>query len=156
MLRDNSIFLDKNDELYELLVPKNHLLRQMDELVDFSFIHEELKEKYCLDNGRNAINPIVMFKYIILKHIYKLSDVDVVNRTLYDLSFKYFLGMDPRETTMINPSSLTKFRRNRLKDENLLDLLISKSVEIAQANGLKLGGRLILDSTHTSSSYNIK
>ena len=60
----------------------------------------------------------------------KLSDVDVVERSRYDLSFKYFLGMAPEED-VIHPSSLTKFRKLRLKDVELLDLLMKKSVEIA-------------------------
>ncbi len=37
--------------IYELVVPKDNMLRQMNELVDFSFILEELKTKDCLDNG---------------------------------------------------------------------------------------------------------
>ena len=54
----------------------------------------------------------------------------VVERSKYDMSFKYFLDMAPEET-VINPSSLTKFRKLRLKDMNLLDMLISKTVQIA-------------------------
>ena len=46
-------------------------------------------------NGRNAIDPICMFKYLLLKAIFELSDVDIVERSKYDLSFKYFLGMAP-------------------------------------------------------------
>ncbi|GAB0169391.1 transposase [Lysinibacillus sp. CTST325] len=38
--------------IYDIVVPN-----------DFSFILEELKTKYCLDNGRNAI-PL---KYLLLK-----------------------------------------------------------------------------------------
>lgn len=87
-------------------------------------------DKYCLDNGRNAVPPIRMFKYLLLKTIYDLSDVDVVERSKYDMSFKYILDMAPEET-VINPSSLTKFRKLRLKDMNLLDMLISKTVQIA-------------------------
>ena len=49
-----------------------------------------------------------MFKYLLLKSIYDLSDVDVVERSKYDMSFKYFLDMAP-EDEVINPSSLTKF-----------------------------------------------
>lgn len=64
-------------EIYELVIPKDNLLRQINELVDFSFIYDELLDKYCLDNGRNAIPPIRMFKYLLLKSIYDLSDVDV-------------------------------------------------------------------------------
>ena len=72
-----------------------------------------------------------MFKYLLLKVIYNVSDVDVVERARYDMSFKYFLRLTPEETNLINPSSLTKFRRLRLKDIELLDLLIKKTVSIA-------------------------
>ncbi|MGD7029524.1 transposase, partial [Sutcliffiella horikoshii] len=101
--------------IYDIVVPKNNMLRQINELVDFSFILDELKTKYCLDNGRNAIPPIRMFKYLLLKSIYDLSDVDVVDRSQYDMSFKYFLEMAP-EDRVIDSSSLTKFRKLRLKD----------------------------------------
>lgn len=39
-------------ELYDKLIPQNHFFRQIKELFDFSFIREELKNKYCLDNVR--------------------------------------------------------------------------------------------------------
>lgn len=40
------------------------MLRQINELVDFSFILEEqLKDKYCLYDGRKAVPPIRMFEY---------------------------------------------------------------------------------------------
>ena len=77
-------------EIYELVIPKDNLLRQIKELVDFSFIYEELLDKYCLDNGRNAVPPIRMFKYLLLKSIYDLSDVDVVERSKYDMSLNIF------------------------------------------------------------------
>ena len=116
--------------IYDIVVPKDNMLRQINELVDFTFILEELKSKYCLDNGRNAVPPIRMFKYLLLKSIFDLSDVDVVERSKYDMSFKYFLDMAP-EDPVINPSSLTKFRKLRLQDVGLLDMLIDKTVEIA-------------------------
>ena len=71
--------------LYDIIVPKDNMLRQINELVDFSFVYEELKNKYCLDNGRNAIDPIRMFKYLLLKAIFELSDVDIVERSRYDI-----------------------------------------------------------------------
>ena len=83
-------------EIYELVIPKDNLLRQIKELVDFNFIYDELLANYCLDNGRNAVPPIRMFKYLLLKSIYDLSDVDVVERSKYDMSFKYFFGHGSR------------------------------------------------------------
>lgn len=141
--------------LYDLIIPKDNMLRQINELVDFSFILEELQSKYCLDNGRNAIPPIRMFKYLLLKAIHDLSDADLVERSKYDMSFKYFLDMTPEED-VIDSSSLTKFRRLRLQDMNLLDLLIQKTVEIALEKGLLLSKMVIVDATHTKARYNQK
>lgn len=141
--------------LYDLIIPKDNILRQINELVDFSFILEELQSKYCLDNGRNAIPPIRMFKYLLLKAIHDLSDADLVERSKYDMSFKYFLNMTPEED-VIDSSSLTKFRRLRLQDMNLLDLLIQKTVEIALEKGLLLSKMVIVDATHTKARYNQK
>ena len=76
-------------DLYDLIIPRNNLLRQINDLIDFSFIKKELVDKYCQDNGRMAECPIRMFKYLLLKTIYDISDVDVVERSRYDMSFKY-------------------------------------------------------------------
>lgn len=142
-------------ELYNLIVPKDNLLRKINDLVDFSFVYDELKNKYCLDNGRIAIDPIRMFKYLFLKSTYDLSDVDVVERSKYDMSFKYFLHMAPEEA-VIEPSSLTKFRKLRLKDINLLDMLINKTVEIAIEKKIIKSKSIIVDATHTKARYNQK
>lgn len=155
LVKQNALPLTAYAGLYDIVVPKNNLLRRMNEVVDFSFVYDELKEKYCPDNGRNAIDPIRLFKYLLLKVIYELSDVDVVERSRYDMSFKFFLGMAP-EDEVIHPSSLTKFRKLRLKDINLLDMLMQKSVEIAIEHDLIKSNAIIVDSTHTQSRYNQK
>jgi len=139
--------------IYDVVIPKDNLLRKINELIDFSFIYNELLDKYCLDNGRNAINPIRMFKYLLLKTIFDVSDIDVVERSKYDLSFKYFLDMAPEEA-VIESSSLTKFRKLRLKDTNLLDLLINRTVVIAIEKGIIKSKSIIIDATHTKARYN--
>ena len=110
--QQQKLILSPYMEIYDLVIPKDNMLRQINELADFGFVYDELTEKYCLNNGRNAVPPIRMFKYLLLKSIYDLSDADVVERSKYDMSFKYFLDMAPEET-VINPSSLTKFRTLR-------------------------------------------
>ena len=58
------------------------------------------------------------------------------------------LDMTPEED-VIDPSSLTKFHKLRLKDINLLDLLINKTVEIALEKEIIKSKSIIVDSTHT-------
>src|SRR5664280_3095222 len=70
LVQQQRIQLSTYSDLYDLIVPKDNLLRKINELIDFSFIHDELVNKYCLNNGRNAESPIRMFKYLLLKTIY--------------------------------------------------------------------------------------
>lgn len=100
-----------------------------------------------------AESPVRMFKYLLLKTIYTVSDLDVVERSRYDMSFKYFLDMNP-EDGVIDPSALTKFRKLRLKDTDLLNLLINKTVVIAIEKGIIRSKSIIVDATHTLSRSN--
>src|SRR5471030_1204830 len=97
LVQQQKIALSAYSGLYYLIVSKDNLLRKINDLIDFSFIYNELLDKYCSNNGRTAESPIRMFKYLLLKTIYTISDVDVVERSRYDMSFKYFLEMLPEE-----------------------------------------------------------
>ena len=111
--KQETMILSEYTGIYDLVVPKDNMLRKINELIDFSFVYDKLLDKYCTNNGRNAIDPIRMFKYLLLKSIFDLSDVDIVERSKYDMSFKYFIWMAP-EDNVIEQSSLSKFRRLRL------------------------------------------
>ena len=146
----------KYSELYDIVIKPDNFWRQLNDMVDFLFVYEELKDKYSSTMGRTCEDVIRMFKYLLLKSYFKLSDRGLVERTQTDLLFKYFLGYDPEETKLINPSLLTVFRRERLKDEeeNLMDKLINKTVEIALEKGLiEVKNKIIVDSTHTNAMF---
>ena len=147
--------ISKFSELYNLIIPKDNMLKRILDIVDFEFVYDELKDKYSATMGRTAIDPIMMFKYLLLKQIYTLSDVGLVERAYVDMSFKYFLGLSPEEN-VIDSTSLTKFRRQRLKDINILVLLINKTVAIAKERGIIKSNTIIVDSTHTKARYNQK
>ena len=148
-----SIRFSDYSSLYDIVVPKDNKLRLINELVDFSFIYDELNDRYCPDNGRMAEDPVRMFKYLMIKSISGLSDVDLVDKCMYDMSYKYFLGLAP-EDKVIEASTLSKFRRMRLKDMNLLDMLINKSIDIAKAKGIEISKKIIVDATHSLSRSN--
>jgi transposase len=153
LVQQQKIQFSPYSSLYDLIVPKDNMLRKINELIDFSFIYDELLNKYCANNGRTAESPVRMFKYLLLKTIYTVSDVDVVERSRFDMSFKYFLEMAPEED-VINSSTLTKYRKLRLKDTDLLNLLISKTVTIAVEKGIIRSKSIIVDATHTLSRSN--
>ncbi|EOI7477892.1 IS5/IS1182 family transposase, partial [Yersinia enterocolitica] len=49
----------------EELVPQHHLVRKVDAAIDFEFIRDEVAHLYCHDNGRPAIDPVVLFKMML-------------------------------------------------------------------------------------------
>ena len=153
LLQQQEIQFSQFSSLYDLIIPQDNILRKINDLIDFTFIYDELVSKYSLNNGRTAECPVRMFKYLLLKVIYTISDVDVVERSWFDMSFKYFLKMSP-EDDVINPSSLTKFRKLRLKDTDLLNLLITKTVSIAIEKDIIRSRSIIVDATHTLSKSN--
>lgn len=157
-----SFSLSKHYELYDILIKKDNFWKQLNDMVDFSFVYEELKDKYSSTMGRKAEDVIRMFKYLLLKGYFKLSDRGLIERTQTDMLFKYFLNYAPEDTNLIDSSLLTVFRRERLTNPeneeetstNLMDKLIAKTVEIAlEQNVIEVKNKLIQDSTHTNARF---
>ncbi len=157
-----SFCLSSHASLFDILIEKDNFWRQLKDMVDFSFVYDELKDKYSSTMGRKAEDVIRMFKYLLLKHYYKLSDRDLIARTKTDMLFKYFLDYLPEDVDLIDPSLLTVFRRERLSNKdneeetstNLMDKLIAKTVEIALKEGvIEVKNKIIQDSTHTNAMY---
>ena len=53
----------------EEFVPKDHLLRKIENAVNFMKIYEMVEDLYCADNGRPSVDPVVLFKIVIIQHI---------------------------------------------------------------------------------------
>ena len=59
----------------ESLVPKDHLLRKIDEAVDFNRLYEMVEPLYSEDNGRPSVDPVVLFKMVLIQHLYGLPSL---------------------------------------------------------------------------------
>ena len=94
MLGKNKAQFDVFDNIiFDKLIPKNHLLVEIDEVVDFSFVYEQLKDNYS-PIGRESKDPVMMFKILILEYLYCLSDPKAVERVKTDVAFRWFLGLN--------------------------------------------------------------
>ena len=50
----------------ETLMPKDHVLRKIDSAIDFTRIYDFVDELYCADNGKPSIDPVVLFKMVLI------------------------------------------------------------------------------------------
>jgi len=79
--------------LYDRIVPKDHLLRKINAVVDLSFVNDLVKDRYNPDFGRPAEDPEFMLRLCLLQYIYGDSDREVVANARINLAYKYFLGL---------------------------------------------------------------
>lgn len=70
------------------------------------------------------------------------------------MAYKFFLELEP-EAKMIDPSLLTKFRKTRIT-EDILEEMLKETIQQALDKGLIKSGTIIVDSTHTTASVRAK
>ena len=64
----------------------------------------------------------MMFKLLFLKKLYDLSDEALISSAQTDMAYKFFLDLEP-EAKMIDPSLLTKFRKTRITEDILEEIV---------------------------------
>lgn len=116
----------------EDLVPQEHLLRQISAAVDFSKIYEFVEELYCDDNGRPSIDPVILFKMILIQHLYGLPSL---RRTADGVSlnnaYRWFLGYGLTDETPHFSTISYNFRHRFNADtiDKIFTWILSEAVE---------------------------
>jgi transposase len=149
MLKNEPKQLSMYSILYDR-IPENHILKQINSVVDFSFVNRMLEDSYCKYYGRPAKEPEMMAKLLILQYLYNLSDVQVIQDAMVNLAYMWFIGINPEEE-LPDPSLLAKFRTQRLKNKTLDDI-ISEVVKQCAKKGIIKGTGISVDCTHTEAN----
>lgn len=142
--------LSFHSELYKL-IPQDHLLIRIHQLIDFSFIMDFVKEQYDLFYGRRAKDPEMLFRLVFIQKLYNLSDERVIEETKVNLAYKWFVGLNP-EDPLPDPSLLSLFRVHKIgagEVESLLTEIVKQCVN----KGIIKSSAVIIDATHTHSKY---
>lgn len=59
----------------EDIIPRDHLLRKIDSAVDFTRLYEMVEPRCFEDNGRPGVDPGVLFKMVLIQHLYGLPSL---------------------------------------------------------------------------------
>jgi transposase len=138
----------------EELVPADHLLRKIDAVIDFSFIHELTASLYCSDNGRPALDPTLMFKALFLGYLFGVrSERQLVREIQVNVAYRWFLRLRLTDA-VFDASTLSQNRRRRYGDTSVAQEIFDRIVEQAIGHGLVDGTVLYTDSTHLKANAN--
>ena len=136
------------------LVPKDHLLRKVDAVIDFSFIHDRVAGLYCPDNGRPPLDPTLMFKALFIGYLFGVrSERQLVREIEVNVAYRWFLGLKLTDP-VFDASTLSQNRRRRYNDASVAQAIFDAIVEQATAKGLVDGTVLYTDSTHLKANAN--
>lgn len=129
----------------EQFIPEDHYLRKINKVLDLSFVHEAVADKYCQDNGRPSIDPEVVVRLFLLQAIEGISSVRrLMQRVHVDLAYRWFIGYRVDER-LPDHSTLSR-ALDRFGDEVFNELFV-RSVSQCQKSGLIEGKVLHLDAT---------
>lgn len=138
----------------EQLVPDDHLLRKIDRYIDFEFISDKVSHLYCPDNGRPALDPVMLFKIIFLGYLFGVrSERQLMREIEVNLAYRWFLGLSLTDT-IPDASTLSQNRRRRFTGTDVYQQIFDEIVEQAVKAGLVGGKLLFTDSTHLKASAN--
>ncbi|MDE7213281.1 MAG: IS1182 family transposase [Anaeroplasmataceae bacterium] len=140
----------------EMLVPKDHLVRKIDNTIDFEFIREKVKHLYSEEKGRPSIDPVVLFKMVIIQYVFGIKSMrQTVKEIEVNIAYRWFLGLD-FTGSVPHYSTFSKNYERRYKDSNIFEEIFKEIINQVNKEGLLNKETLFIDSTHTKAYANKK
>ena len=66
----------------DALVPKEHLPRKIEKVMDYEWLYQRLNRYYCHDNGRLGTDPVVVIKMVLIQHLFGISSLRQTHREI--------------------------------------------------------------------------
>jgi len=143
--------------LYDQIVPENHFLRMLNELIDWKRYTRKLIRLYKGEGvvGRPPFDPALMLKTELIAFLYNLSERQAEAYINENLPAKYFVGLAVNQKAP-DHSTLTVFRERLLQRGKLkvFEEMLAEIIQIAQQKGVQFGSIQIVDSVHSVAKVN--
>ena len=140
----------------EDLVPQDHILRQIDKLVDFSFVRDAVKDCYCPDNGRPGVDPELVVRMLLIGYLYNLSENRVCQEVRMHAEKRIFCHMTSFEDKVPDRSTINKLRNHRWAQSGLFQTIMHRIVQQCIDVGLVSGRHLSVDGTQIRANASVK
>lgn len=142
--QQNELFYDF---CLEKQIPEDHLLRRIDQFIDFDPLREHLQPFYS-HTGRPSIDPELMIRMLLIGYSYGIrSERRLCEEIKFNLAYRWFckLGLDDE---VPNHSSFSKNRHGRFRESNLLRHLFDAIVQQCHEAALIKGEGFATDASY--------
>jgi transposase len=128
------------------VVPPDHLVRQIDCLLDLSWVHKELAPYYS-HTGRPSIDPELMIRMLVVGYVFAIrSERQLCAEVQVNLAYRWFckLGI---EDTIPDHSVFCRARHERFRESDALRRMFEGVVASCIAAGLVGGEAFSIDAS---------
>lgn len=138
------------------MVPQDHMLRLIDKAIDWHFIYDLVVDKYCADNGRPSMDPVMLIKIPLIQYLYGIKSMRQTMKEIeVNVAYRWFLGLD-----MLDPvphfSTFGKNYTRRFKDTDLFEQIFARILEDCMKYHLVDTSTIFVDATHVKACANSK
>lgn len=138
----------------ESLVPQEHLLRKVDRAVEFRKLYEIVEPLYSEEEGRTSIDPVVLFKIVLLQHLDGIPSLrGTLRRAQTDIAYRWFLGYTLNEE-LPHFSTVSYNFRHRFTEETI-ERVFQWVLNEAGTAGALSPAAVFIDGTHIKASANL-
>ena len=121
----------------ESLIPKSHLLRRIERVLDLSFLPSLTAPLYSKTHGRPSIDPEVFVRMVLLGYLYNVdSDRQLCEEVGYNLAYRWFCRLSLKDSVP-DHSSMTKIR-DRLGEKTYEEIFDQVVDQCGKAGLVKL------------------
>jgi len=139
----------------DMLVPPEHLLRRIDAALDFTHIYDLVEDLYCEDNGRPSCDPVVLFKLVLIQHLFGIRSLRQTLRDVeVNVAYRWFLGYTMSQT-LPHFATVSYAFRHRFTEEVIEKVFRWVLYEIERAGYLS-PEVVFIDGTHIKANANLK
>jgi transposase len=116
------------------LIPDDHVLVKIDQVLDLAWLRAEVDDLYCVDNGRPGIDPEVAVRLMLAGFLLGIAhDRRLMREAQVNLAIRWFTGYALHEA-LPDHSSLTRIRQRW--GEDVFRRVFMRVVQQCQAAGL--------------------
>lgn len=139
----------------EDLVPQEHILRDIDKAIDFSFIYDEVKGLYSeIEWGKPGIDPVSLFKIVFIQSLFGIRSMrQTIKEIEVNMAYRWFIGYDIGET-IPHFSTFGKNYSRRFKDTDVFQRIFEQILKEAVNCGFIDASAVFIDGTHIKASAN--
>ena len=138
------------------LVPEDHLVRKLENAIDWSFIYDLVEDKYSEDNGRPSLDPVTLIKLPVLQYVFGIRSMRrAIKEADVNMAYRWFLGLgiyDP----VPHFSTFGKNYTRRFKGTDLFEQIFQRILTECFQAELVDPSVVFVDSTHVKARANGK